>query len=221
MELWLDTAEVTAIKKASELGLLQGVTTNPTILSRVSTPAENVLEEILALFSGPVAVQVTVNDAAGMIEQAKDLIEFSNRIIVKIPVTEAGLRAIAHLRTLKIMTMGTAIFEPMQAFLAAKAGASYLAPYFSHIGEQALNVCDTMQQILTSNQLQAKLLIASLRTPIHVVYCAQRGFGMTLPPALFEECITPPDATAQALERFEKAWREAPPSELLSPERLR
>ncbi|MFC2049262.1 transaldolase family protein [Chlamydiota bacterium] len=213
MDIWLDTIDLGAIKRAASMGLLDGVTTNPTLLSEAKEPAEEVLENLLNHFSGPLAVQVTLRSADEMVEQGKDLRDFSSRIIVKIPVTEEGLVAIQRLSNGDIPVMATAILNPMQALLAAKAGALYLAPYFSYLGENALTVCQTMQRM----QLSAKLLIASLKSPEHVIQCAASGFdAITIKGPLFQTCITPPSETLEHLKRFEAAWQAAPPSQLLT-----
>ena len=183
-------------------------------MAQASDPAEDVLEDLLNLFSGPLAVQVTHRDASDMIEQGKDLFDFSSRIIVKVPVTEEGIKAIHGLSHLEIPVMATTIFDPIQAFLALKAGAHYVAPYFSHMGDQALPKCLSMQRLLTN---QGKLLVASLSTPSQVSLCAESGFSaVTLKADLFNKCLTPPDQTLDHLHRFEAAWKVAPHSNLFS-----
>jgi TalC/MipB family fructose-6-phosphate aldolase len=205
MEIWLDTIN---------LGLLHGVTTNPAILAESSEPAEEILDGLLNLYSGPLAVQVTCRGAAEMVEQGKDLFDFSSRIIVKVPVTEEGIEAISRLTHIQIPVMATAIFEPIQALLAMKAGARYLAPYFSHMGENALSTCLSIQKMLTP---KTKLLVAALKTPSQVSLCAESGFSaVTLKTSLFTQCLTPPPQTLDHLLRFESAWQNAPPSKLLT-----
>jgi transaldolase len=213
MEIWLDTIERNAIEKAKNLGILYGVTTNPAILAHASDAAEEILEELLNLFSGPLAVQVTVSTVSEMLEQGKDLYDFSPRIIVKIPVTEQGLEAIHRLSNLEIPVMATTIFEPMQALLAAQAGAQYIATYFSHLGDQALAICKTIAQM----NLSAKLLIASLASPEQIIQCAEANFSaITIKAPLLRECLIVPSQTQEHLRRFENAWHSAPHSNLLS-----
>lgn len=214
MEIWLDTIDTAAIEKAKDLGLLYGVTTNPALLSQASLPAEEVLEDLLNRFSGPLAVQVTLSKASEMIEQGKDLVDFSSRIIVKIPVTEEGIEAINRLSHIDIPVMATTIFSPLQALLALKAGARYVVPYFSHLGEKALPVCQSIQKMVCTER---KLLIAALTTPAQVIQCAEEGFSaVTLKAPLFSECLAPPKQTLEHLERFTKAWNAAPASKLLA-----
>jgi TalC/MipB family fructose-6-phosphate aldolase len=214
MEIWLDTIDRATIEQAKDLGLLFGVTTNPAILAEANAAAEDVLEEMLTYFSGPLAVQVTLPSAAEMIEQGKDLNDFSTRIIVKVPVTEAGIEAIYRLSHIGIPVMATAIFTPMQALLAIKAGARYLAPYFSYLKEQAFPTCLAIQRMLTP---KSKLLVAALATKEQVAQCAEAGFAaVTLKASLFRECLTTPPETLEHLTRFEEAWKKAPVSNLLA-----
>lgn len=213
MDIWLDTIDLKTIGQAEGMGLLDGVTTNPTILSEDKRPAEEILEELLDHFSGPLAVQVTLTSAADMVEQGKDLRDFSSRIVVKIPVTIEGLVAIKRLSEADIPVMATAIFEPMQALLAAKAGASYVVPYFSHLGDTALPICLAIQEM----HLPALLLVASLKTPQQVLQCATSFFdAVTLKAPLFQSCISTPAQTLDQLKRFEAAWQQAPTSQLLA-----
>jgi TalC/MipB family fructose-6-phosphate aldolase len=213
VEIWLDTIERNTIEQAKNLGILYGVTTNPAILAQASEPAEEILEELLNLYSGPLAVQVTLPTASDMIEQGKDLYDFSARVIVKIPVTDQGLEAIHKLSNLEIPVMATTIFEPMQALLASQAGATYVVPYFSHLGERALPLCLAISQL----NLPSKLLIAALSTTEQILQCAEANFSaVTLKAPLFRECLITPPQTLEHLRRFESAWQSAPLSNLLS-----
>lgn len=216
MELWLDGVEREMVVRAKELGLLHGITTNPSILAKAGLPAEEILEELISLFPGPIAVQVTHRTAAEMIDQGRDLIDFSSRIIVKIPVTEEGIRAIYRLSHGEIPVMATAIFTPLQAYLAAEAGARYLAPYYGHMGNDAMESVQAIQDIINLHGLRTKLCVAALKSPQEVQECAIRGFGaVTLKPALLKECLTPPKEVGVHIDRFEADWSEAPPSNLL------
>ncbi len=204
MELWLDGVDLEAIEHAKELGLLHGVTTNPSILAQTGLSAKKNLSEILKRFSGPVAVQVTARTAAEMVEEGKDLAEYTSRVIVKIPVTEEGIEAIARLTHSEIPTMGTVVFTPLQAFLAAQAGARYIAPYFSHIGQRAFEVTQAIHELLKLHNLPAKLCVAALKTPAQVEECIVRGYrSVTLKPDLFKKCLTPPSEVMAQLDRFD------------------
>src|SRR5262249_26982545 len=150
-----------------------------------------------------------------MIEQGKDLLDFSSRIIVKVPVTEEGIEAIYRLAHVGIPVMATAIFDPLQAFWAVKAGARYVVPYYNHLGNSALEVCRAIQHIVANNTFnhgpKAKLLVASLASVAQVAQCAVEGFSaMTLKASIFDECLRPPSKTLDHLNKFESAWQDAP-----------
>ncbi|MFZ0564955.1 MAG: transaldolase family protein [Chlamydiales bacterium] len=217
MELWIDTIDRKVIERVKELGLLYGVTTNPSILARVNLPAEEILEDLLNHFPGPLAVQVTLSSASEIIDQGRDLYDFSPRIIVKIPVTEAGIEAIFRLNHNQIPTMATAVLTPLHAFLAAKAGARYIAVYFSHLGQQAVERAVSIQHTLKANGCNSKLLIASLKNREQVEQCIMQGFpAMTLNPDLFRQCLEPSKEMLQTLDAFEADWSKASPSNLLT-----
>ena len=135
MEIWLDTAEVELIESAKGMGILHGVTTNPSIVAKSNVRLEDLLEKLLLIQDGPVTAQVTAQDALKMIEQGESLYQFSNRIMIKVPVTKEGLKAIHGLSLKKIQTMATAVFDSNQVLLAARAGSTYIAPYFFSICE--------------------------------------------------------------------------------------
>lgn len=216
MEIWLDTIDRAAIEDARQSGLLHGITTNPSIISHAKEPLEDILEGLLNWQAGPVAVQVTANTHAEMVEQAKDLFDFSPRLFIKVPATPEGLKAIASLTHIGIPTMATAIFEPLQGLLAAKAGSAYAAPYFSHIGENNHAVIQSLHALFRTYQLPCKLLIAALNFPEQVLQCAQLGVSaLTLKEALYYACCKPPANTLKFLAKFEEEWQTAPPSALL------
>jgi len=210
MEFWLDTINLKMVEKAREEGLIHGVTTNPSILSQIEGPIEPFLEKLVRLTHGPVAVQVTTTKSLEMVEQAKALIDLSNRIIVKIPATPEGYSAISNLAHIGIPTMATAIFSPMQGICAAKAGAEYLAPYVSRIGERGMQVVSTIQTYLERYGVSAKILAASLASVEQVLECLKIGIGaVTLKDPLFEKCVEAPPETYQHLEIFAKDWEKA------------
>lgn len=216
MEIWLDTIDLPAIQAAKECGLLFGITTNPSIVSQSPQPLEDLLLDLLNCQMGPVAVQVTADNPFEMREQAKALFAFSSRLIIKIPATPEGLRAIASLKSQRIPTMATAIFEPLQGLLAAQAGASYLAPYVSHIGENAISTLETLQHLLKTHQLPAKILAAALKTPTQVLDCLRLGIpALTIKETLFHSCLIPPPQTLDFLAKFHTAYLNSPPSTLL------
>jgi TalC/MipB family fructose-6-phosphate aldolase len=216
MEFWLDTIDRKAIDEARELGLLAGITTNPSLLSMSKEPLEDVLDDLLNRQSGPIAVQIIGNKTSDMIEQAKDLYEYSTRIIVKIPAIKEGIRAIHHLAHIGIRTMATAILEPMQGLLAARAGASYLAPYISRMGEKSIDTVSSLHQWIQKYNLNSKIIVASLRSVEQILQCCSIGvMAATLSEHLFQECVAAPEATYHYLQKFEEDWNKGPESKLL------
>ena len=166
MEIWLDTTNIQTVKKASQYGLIRGVTTNPTLIAQSQRSLEEVLEDLLNQQSGPVTAQVVSDDPLEMVQQGQALYSFSNRLIIKVPVTKSGLEAIHLLSKQNIPTMATAVYHTHQALLAALAGADYAAPYLGRIEKAGMNPWSTLQTIVhltTMYRLKMKILAASLQ----------------------------------------------------------
>lgn len=209
MEIWLDTVDSPLIKIAKEWGVLFGITTNPSIVADAQRPLKALIEELLTLQEGPVAVQVMANIKEDMVKQAFQFHQMSPRIIVKIPATSEGLKALVELAANGISTMATTIVEPLQGLFAAKAGATYLAPYLSYMGDEGIDNLKHLQKALTHYQLPTKLLVASLRTKKHILECALAGFAaVTIKSNLFQESFQTPRTSLECLEKFEKRWGE-------------
>ncbi len=215
MDIWLDTTDIKTIILGNQLGILKGVTTNPSLIGKSGESLEKNLDEILKSQSGPVTAQVTAVDHLNMIEQGETLREFSERIIVKIPVTQEGLKAMTALSHLRFPVMATAIFTPYQALLACHVGATYIAPYYSKMK----NPLDTLEKILlTLNRydFETKMVVASLKTENDLNDCFQlRVDAVTLKEELFEFLIADQSGTFEALDKFSKDWKRGKPSKLL------
>jgi len=213
MEIWLDTADLELIESAKQMGILYGVTTNPSIVAQSKEPLEDLLEKILQGQSGPVTAQVTAQDAAKMIQQGEALFQFSHRLIVKIPVIREGLKAIHAMAQKKIPTMATAVFDPNQVLLAARAGATYIAPYFSSICEADLEGAEqfkAMRRLLDRYQFSSKLIAASLKSGEQVRQCIEMGaHAVTLNKEVFLSFIENHPETLKRLDRFAKDWKTA------------
>jgi transaldolase len=213
MEIWLDTADFDLIESAKEMGILHGVTTNPSIAAKSNMQLEDLLEKLLQIQSGPVTAQVTAEDAKKMIEQGESLYRFSNRIIVKVPVTREGLKAIHGLSQKKIPVMATAVFDSNQVLLAARAGATYIAPYFSSICELDMSGVDlfkAMFVLLDRYKYTAKLLGASLKSAEQVRQCSEIGTpAVTLNKEVFLSFIENNPETLKRVEKFSKDWQSA------------
>lgn len=206
MQIWLDTINLEVVAEAATAGVISGITTNPTILSRTRN-VEETLSRLLEIQKGPVAVQVTAQDVEGMIEEGKQIFAFSNRMIVKVPVNKNGLAAMQQLCE-RIPVLGTAIFDPSQALLAANLGASYITPYFSHI-ENAREVVKTMGAILRAYPYKSKLLVASLKNLEDLIYCSQMGVdAVTIKEDLFGKLVADHHLLEKVSQKFQADWQQ-------------
>jgi len=213
MEIWLDTADLDLIQQARLMGIVYGVTTNPSIVAKSKQGLEELLEKILEMQNGPVTAQVTANEASKMIEQGEALFNFSNRMIVKIPVTTEGYKAIHALSEKKIPTMATAVFHPNQVLLAASSGSTYIAPYFSHICEadmDGIQILKAMLHLLERYKFPAKLIAASLKSGEQVRECMDMGtHAVTLNKEVFASFIADHPQTKKSVDRFANDWKTA------------
>jgi transaldolase len=213
MEIWLDTADLELIKNAKQMGVLHGVTTNPSIIAKSQLEPEDLIGKLLLIQNGPVTVQVTANRSAEMIRQGEVVSRFSNRIIIKVPVTREGLKAIHGLASQKIPTMATAVFDVNQVLLAARAGAAYIAPYFSTICEadqDGLEQFKAMFRLIDRYKFTSKLIAASLKSNEHVRQCAEMGaHAVTLKEDVFLAFIEDHPETLKRMDRFSKDWTAA------------
>lgn len=213
MEIWLDTADIDLVREAKQMGILHGVTTNPSIVAKSKESLEDVLEKLLRAQEGPVTAQVTAVDAAKMVEQGEALHRFSDRIIVKVPVTAEGLKALHVLSQKNIPTMATAVFDQNQVLLAAKAGAIYIAPYFSTICEadrEGEKQFKAMLNLLERYKLPSKAIAASLKSAEHVKQCVEDGaHAVTLNKEVFLSLVADNPETMKRLDRFANDWKGA------------
>lgn len=213
MKIWLDSTNLEMIKKVAEFGFLYGVTTNPSILAASEKSVEHTLREILDNQDGPVTVQVVAQDVPGMIQQGKDFYDFSDRIIVKIPVTQEGLEAIRALTLLEIPTMATVIFHPLQGLLAALAGAQYAAPYLSQIeknGKDPWEVLRSMIAMFSHYKLETQILAASINTLEQITKCAEMGIPhITLKESVFSQLIETNPMTKERVNHFASTWEQS------------
>jgi TalC/MipB family fructose-6-phosphate aldolase len=219
MEIWLNTVDIETIQKARKLGILSGIITNSAIIAHSGQSLEEVLRSLLKVQTELIAVQVTASNAQSIIEQAETLHDFSEKIIIKIPVTEEGLKAILSLSHLQIPTMATAVFTPIQTLLACKAGANYIVPYFSQIeseGRHPVEVLSNMIDVVEFYNFHAKIIAASLKTEDHFMCCLQVGvYGVTLDQEMFQLITKDAHMTLKSIETFAKKWETAKPSRLL------
>ncbi|WP_313752102.1 fructose-6-phosphate aldolase [Mixta calida] len=214
MELYLDTANVAAVKRLARIFPLAGVTTNPSIIASGKTPVDEVLPALKEALGGrgKLFAQVMAPQAEGMVEDAFRLRAIINDLVVKIPVTAEGLAAIKQLRAAGVPTLGTAVYGASQGLLAALAGAEYVAPYVNRVdaqGGDGIQTVSDLQQLLTLHAPGAKVLAASFKTPRQALDCLLAGCAsITLPLDVAEQMISAPAVTA-AVEKFEQDWLAA------------
>ncbi|AZP04834.1 fructose-6-phosphate aldolase [Jeotgalibaca ciconiae] len=209
MEIFLDTANVDEIKKISELGLVDGITTNPTIIAKEGKDFETVIKEICNLVEGPVSAEVIRLDSEGMIEEAKEISQWADNIVVKIPMTEEGLKAVHQLKQLGIKTNVTLVFTVAQGLLAAKAGATYISPFLGRlddIGTESLLLIENLRKVLANYGMDTKIIAASIRNTKHVEEVAIAGADIaTIPSGLFSKLWSHP-LTDSGIEGFLSDW---------------
>lgn len=214
MELYLDTADISAVKRLSRILPLQGVTTNPSIIAKARTSLWEVLPALRDALGGEgkLFAQVLANHAEHMVEEAELLHSRVPGLVVKVPVTAEGLAAIKILRTRKIPTLGTAVYGAGQGLLSALAGAEYVAPYVNRLdaqGGDGIAMVTELQQLLTLHAPHAKVLAASFKTPRQALACLLAGSqSITLPVDVAEQFINAP-AVQAAVEKFEEDWQGA------------
>ena len=212
MEFFPDTAEVKVIKKLSETGLVDGITTNPSLIAKSGKDFLKTLKEISKIIKGPISAEVTALDSKGMVQEAKKLSQISKNIVIKLPLTEEGLKTCKFLSKKKIKTNVTLCFSAAQALLAAKCGATYISPFVGRlddIGENGMSLIQDIKSIyMNYSNLKTKILVASVRNTEHVIQSAIIGADVvTLPPATLKELSKHP-LTDKGLDAFLKDWKK-------------
>ena len=213
MELWLDTTDMDTIALGRRLGVVYGVTTNPTIIANSGRDLPTVAAALLEAQPGPLTLQVVKADAEGMVEEGLALHEISPRVIVKVPLTQEGLIAMRSLAESGVRIMATAAFHPNHLLLAASVGAHYIAPYLGRMikaGEDGFEVLATMMTIHDKHELRIKVLAAALQDADQVAACAQLGIhAVTLKDEIFSEFVGDHPQTIKAVETFAVDWTAA------------
>ncbi len=209
MKLFIDTANLEEIKKANSYGVLDGVTTNPTLLSREKSEPVNQLKKICQEVKGPVSAEVTSIEAKGMIEEARELSKIAGNIVIKVPSTVEGLKATKELSSSGIKTNLTLCFSPSQALLVAKAGATYVSPFVGRLDDisaEGMNLISDIKMIFENYDIQTQVLVASIRHPLHFVEAARLGADVaTVPFAVIEKLMKHP-LTDIGIKRFLDDW---------------
>lgn len=212
MKFFVDTAEVPEIRSLAEAGLVDGVTTNPSLIAKSGRRMADVIAEICALIPGPVSAEVTAIDHAGMLAEGRFLREIANNVTVKVPLTDAGLRTCRALSGEGTMVNVTLCFSAAQALLAAKAGASFISPFVGRLDDIATDgmglIADILKIYRNYPHIKTAVLVASIRHPMHLVEAAKLGAQVaTMPPAIIRQLLQHP-LTDRGLEAFLADWRK-------------
>jgi len=213
MKLFLDTAEIEEIRTVESWGVLDGVTTNPTLFSKIKGMTyDEVLQQICGITSGPVSAEVVAEDVEGMLKEGRHFAKLAENIVVKVPMSETGLQAIARFKAEGIKTNCTLIFSANQGLLAAKAGASLLSPFVGRlddINEEGMTVIQELSEIIRFFEYDSEVLTASVRHPRHVTEAALAGSHIaTLPFKVFQQMVAHP-LTDKGIVQFRKDWEAA------------
>ncbi len=213
MKFFIDTANISEIKAAWELGVLDGVTTNPSLIAKEKKKAGPLFKEICSIVDGPVNAEVVSLDAAGMVKEGKQRAKIHKNIVVKIPMTVEGLKAVKKLTALKIKTNVTLIFSANQALLAAKAGASYVSPFVGRLDDISHFGMDCVSQILDiydNYGYETEVIVASIRNPLHVLEAATMGAHIATIPYKVIEQLSKHPLTDIGLDKFLADWQKVP-----------
>ncbi|MDY0084198.1 MAG: fructose-6-phosphate aldolase [Ignavibacteriaceae bacterium] len=212
MKFFIDTANINEIKEAAALGILDGVTTNPSLVSKEGKDFRKLLDEILAVVDGPVSAEVISTDYDGILKEAHELAKIHHNIVIKVPLIKEGLKAVRTLSSENIKTNVTLCFSPTQALLAAKAGASYISPFVGRlddISHDGMELISQIIQIYKNYNYKTEVLVASIRHPVHVVEAALMGADVcTIPFSVINRLFNHP-LTDIGLEKFLSDWKNS------------
>ena len=219
MKFFIDTANVEEIGKAWELGVIDGATTNPSLIAKEGRDPVALLKEICSIVNGPVSAEAVSMDADGMVREGQSLSKIHENIVIKIPMIEGGLKAVKRLSGMGIKTNVTLVFSPSQALLAAKAGATYVSPFvgrlddISHVG---MGIVGEIIEIYENYMFATEVIVASVRNPLHVVEAAKIGAHIaTIPYSVIIQLMKHP-LTDIGIEKFLKHWEKVPKKALVS-----
>lgn len=212
MKFFIDTANVEEIKTAYEMGVICGVTTNPSLVAKEKKDFHEVIKQITAIVDGPVSAEVLSDDVPGMVEEARVLAGLDPHVVVKIPMTAEGLKAVSALHKEGIRTNVTLVFSANQALLAARAGASYVSPFVGRledISQDGICLIGEIAEIFSIHGIETEIIAASIRRPMHITECARAGAHIaTVPYKILLQALHHP-LTDAGIERFKKDWAAA------------
>ncbi|MBN2424575.1 MAG: fructose-6-phosphate aldolase [Calditrichaceae bacterium] len=211
MKFFIDTANIDEIKEAASIGILDGVTTNPTLVSREKGKPVDIYKQICEIVDGPVSAEVIALDWEGMVREGKELSKIHKNIVIKIPMTKEGLKAVKALSKEGIQTNVTLVFTPIQALLAARAGASFVSPFVGRlddISSQGMDIVAQIKQIFVNYDLATEIIVASVRNPIHVLDAAMMGADIATIPFKVIEQLTKHPLTDKGIQSFLADWEK-------------
>jgi transaldolase len=213
MKIFLDSANLESIRKFNDMGLLDGITTNPSLMSKEGGNPKGVMQEITKIIKGDVSLEVVSTEYSGMIEEGKRLRQYGKNVVVKVPMTSDGLKACKSLSSEGIPVNVTLVFSPNQALLAAKSGAKYVSPFIGRlddVGQDGMKLIEDIKKIFDNykDDFKTQILVASIRHPVHVIDAAKIGAHVvTLPPAVLDKMLQHP-LTNIGLENFLSDWKK-------------
>ena len=216
MKIFIDTADLKEIKEIASWGILDGVTTNPTLVAKTGLSFNQIIEEIFKLVDGPISLEVVSEKADGMVKEAKQLVskvnqKYRKNVAIKIPMTSEGLKAVKQLSKEGIKTNVTLVFSANQALLAAKAGASFVSPFIGRlddIGQEGMQIVEEIMEIFCNYDIETEVIVASIRHPIHVIEAARLGADIaTVPPGVIRKMVKH-SLTDVGIKRFLDDWEK-------------
>ena len=213
MKLFIDTANVEEIKKANDLGVICGVTTNPSLIAKEGRIFEEVVKEITSIVDGPISAEVISLESEKMVEEALELVKIHPNIVIKLPMCLEGLKAVKVLASKGIKTNVTLIFSATQALLAARAGATYVSPFVGRlddVGQEGINLISEVAEIFNIHGIETEIISASIRNPIHVTSSALAGAHIATVPYKVIEQMTKHPLTDAGIAKFLKDWESVP-----------
>lgn len=209
MKFFIDTANIDEIREINDWGVICGVTTNPSLIAKEGRDFKEVIKEITSIVDGPISAEVISLECDGMVKEAKELVKIHPNIVVKIPMTKEGLKAVSVLSKENIKTNVTLVFSPSQALLAARAGASYVSPFVGRmddIGNEGMAIIKDIKEIFENYNISTEIIAASIRHPMHVIEAAKAGSDIaTIPYSVFVQMVKHP-MTDLGIEKFLKDW---------------
>ncbi len=213
MKIFIDSADIEEIREAQKLGVVDGVTTNPSLISKTGRAFEEVVKEICEEVNGPISLEVISLKAEGMVEEARKLSKISDNVVVKIPMIPEGLKATKILSEESIKTNVTLIFSAPQALLAAKAGASYVSPFVGRLddlGHVGMDLVDQILEIYNNYSFETEVIVASIRNPLHVIDAALMSADVATIPFKVIQQLSKHPLTDAGIEKFLKDWEKVP-----------